>query len=90
MENFYDDTEEFTAEQGFMVAATLSSYSGQAAFEVPAEFGSIQFYRKSWSIEDHNHILFERLESRNCTIEDFNYDGLTKLEDKESLFFETI
>ena len=66
LQHFYSDTDRFSASNGFMVAAAISSYSAKGSQEVPKDIGSLEFYRKSWSADELDEIKFEKLESRRC------------------------
>ena len=57
---FYAEDEPFTADQDFMVAAIMIDGATDQHVEIPANIGSLKFYRKQWA--DNVPLSFEKIE----------------------------
>ena len=62
----------FSHSDGFQIAAGLTEYDGSNGLIEDPEIGTIKFYLKSFSHDEHK-LSFTEVESRPCEQEDFNF-----------------
>ena len=67
-DDFFEVDERLTSEHGLMIAGGIMGEPN-----IPENIGAINFYRKTYS--PTTDLEFTKLETRACTIEDFNIDG---------------
>ena len=74
-DDYYLESERFTHDKGFAVAAGIPvGPDGQAHTGVPPNIGALKFYHKKW--KPGGKTEFIEIATRNCTREDFNWgDG---------------
>ena len=88
-ENFFKANETFTAEQGFQVAACITSYDGSSKVIEDPTIGELKMYTKAWDAldpETKGSLIWTELETHLCKKEDLNdVDG----SNKNSKFFKT-
>ena len=75
LDNFYDTTDSFSVEDGFMVAAAVTDFAaggGNVDITDP-EIGEIKFYLKNWDVTWTSSIInFKEIETKVCTEADLN------------------
>ena len=76
-EYFFDNEKEFTRDDGFGVAAAVTSFDGSSRIEEDPDIGTIKFYLKYWSIDKTNvEFGFKELPSKLCGLrEDYSLDS---------------
>ena len=74
-DRLYKDTDQFGFSQGFMVGAGIPEWGKDARTDIPAEIGSLKFYKKNWNLEAdaENNLAFEEVETRPCEWHDFDH-----------------
>ena len=70
--DFFEETFALDSSNGFNVAAAVTSF-GKIEDEEDPEIGTLEFYLKSWK-DDLSPLVFTKLKSRKCTLDDFKDD----------------
>ena len=72
-ENYFKDSDKFTSNDGFNIAAGIFGF--EENFKEDPEVGTVKFYLKFWDTENqetHGAIQFKEVKTRPCQISDFN------------------
>ena len=62
----------FSNQDGFMIAAAVTSYDGSKESIEDEEIGTIKFYIKAWNVEKEEGLSWKELKSRPCQKSDFD------------------
>ena len=67
-ENFYSYTQEFSVQDGFMIAAAVTAYDGNQDDITDETIGRLKFVRKTWDGEDSvdGELKFVEIETVQC------------------------
>ena len=70
-ENFYPVSDTLGHQNGFMIAAAVTSFDGNEESIEDEEIGTIKFFLKSWNMDSNDGLKWTELESRPCEPDDF-------------------
>ena len=85
--HYYKDSDAFTTDDGFHIAAGVVSFEddpNDGTYEDP-EIGTLKFYMKSWDFNDpatNGELFFNEVPIRPCQKKDFNNGEGNSLESK--------
>ena len=74
VEDYFESDETFTSENGFMIAAAVTSYDGKSDDIEDETIGTIKMYYKQWDVydEENGGLRFTQIPLRPCLPSDFN------------------
>ena len=72
-EKHFQDTDSFTAEQGFNIAVAFVDYSDQNMPILDPSYGKLEFFRHQWS--ENEFFSLTPIPSHSCTAEELGLES---------------